>query len=140
MVPGRYDYFEHQADMGIEGRGSTLEEAFSQAARALFDLMLEIDQVRPLEEISIHCQAHDQEELLVEWLNGLLAQADLEGMALGKFRVDRLGPNELEGRAWGESFDAQRHHPRTEVKAATYAMLFVGQERDEQVVRCVVDL
>jgi len=140
LVPGRYDYFEHQADMGIEGRGSTLREAFAQAARALFDLMLEIDRVRPLKEVSVRCQAHDQGELLVEWLNGLLAQADLEGMALGEFQVDRLGPNELEGRAWGEPFDASRHRPKTEVKAATYAMLFVGQEEDEQVARCVVDL
>lgn len=140
MATGRYDYFEHQADMGIEGRGSTLAEAFSQAARALFDLMLEIDRVRPLKEISIRCRAHDQDELLVEWLNGLLARADLEEMALGRFQVDRLGPDELEGRAWGEPLDARRHRPKTEVKAATYAMLFVGQEDGEQVARCVVDL
>jgi len=140
LVPARYDYFEHQADMGIVGRGPTLEEAFAQAARALFDLMMDIERIRPRKKLTLRCQAHDQGELLVEWLNGLLARADLEEMALGRFQVDRLGPDELEGSAWGEPFDARRHHPKTEVKAATYAMLFVGQEDDEQVARCVVDL
>ena len=140
MVPGSYDYFEHQADMGIEGRGSTMAEAFAQAARALFSLMIDIDQVRSLEKISLHCQAHDQGELLVEWLNGLLTQADIQRLALGEFQVKLSEENRLEGCAWGEPFDPQRHHPRTEVKAATYAMLFVGQEKGEQVARCVVDL
>jgi SHS2 domain-containing protein len=140
LVSGRYEYFDHQADMGIEGRGSTLEEAFAQAARALFNLMMDIDRVSPQQEISIRCRAHDRGELLVEWLNGLLARADLERMALGRFQVDTLEANQLAGRAWGEPFDARRHQPRTEVKAATYAMLFVGREQDEQVARCVVDL
>ena len=140
MIPGRYDYFEHQADMGIEGRGPTLEEAFAQAARALFDLMMDIERIRPRKKVPIRCRAHDHEELLVEWLNELLSLADLEGMALGRFQVDRLEPNGLEGSAWGEPFDPGRHHPRTEVKAATYAMLFVGPEDGEQVARCVVDL
>jgi SHS2 domain-containing protein len=138
--PGSYDYFEHQADMGIEGRGPTLEEAFAQAARALFDLMMDIGRVRPLKRVSLRCQAHDQGELLIEWLNGLLAQADIQRLALGKFRVRLTEENRLEGSAWGEPFDPQRHHPKTEVKAATYAMLFIGQEEDEHVVRCVVDL
>jgi SHS2 domain-containing protein len=140
LAPGRYEYFEHRADMGIEGRGTTMEEAFAQAARALFDLMLDIEQVRPQKKVSIRCRAHDQEELLVEWLNELLSRADIEGMALGRFQVDHAGKNNLEGSAWGEPFDPRRHHPKTEVKAATYSMLFVGQEGDEQVARCVVDL
>jgi SHS2 domain-containing protein len=139
---GSYDYFEHQADMGIVGRGPTVEEAFAQAARALFDLMMDIERVRPLRKVSIRCQAHDRDELLVEWLNGLLAEADIRQLGFGKFHVEMLGRNELEGSAWGEPFDSRRHHPKTEVKAATYSMLFVGREGDEveYVARCVVDL
>jgi SHS2 domain-containing protein len=140
VVPGRYAYFEHQADMGIEGRGTTMEESFVQAARALFDLMMDVDQVRPREVVIVRCQAHDDEELLVEWLNGLLAEADVRRLGLGKFQVKISKHNELEGSAWGEPFDPQRHHPKTEVKAATYSMVFVGQEGKEYVARCVVDL
>jgi SHS2 domain-containing protein len=35
---GSHDYFDHDADVGIVGRGSTLEEAFEAAARATFAL------------------------------------------------------------------------------------------------------
>ena len=138
--PGSYDYFEHQADMGIEGRGPTPEEAFAQAARALFNLMVDIERVRPLQKVTIRCRAYDQAELLVEWLNGLLAEADVRQMGFGKFQVKFSGQNELQGDAWGEALDPRRHDPKTEVKAATYSMVFVGREGDEHVVRCVVDL
>ena len=135
-----YTYFEHEADMGIVGRGLTVEEAFSQAARAMFNLMVDVDQVRPRQKVSIQCQGNDLPELFVEWLNRLLSEADIHRMAFGHFRVNSLAGSHLTGAAWGEPLDPQRHHPKTEVKAATYAMLFVGQEEDQYVARCVVDL
>lgn len=137
---GSYSYFEHKADMGIAGTGPTMEEAFSQAARAMFGLMVEVDQVRPQKQVSVECQANDVAELFVEWLNALLAEADIHRMALARFRVDSLSDSHLVGCAWGEPLDTQRHHPKIEVKAATYAMLFVGPEKGQYVARCVVDL
>jgi SHS2 domain-containing protein len=126
--------------MGIAGRGPTMEEAFSQAARAMFGLMVDMDQVRPRKQVSVECQGNDLAELFVEWLNALLAEADIHRMALARFRVDSLSDSHLAGCAWGEPLDTQRHHPKIEVKAATYAMLFVGSEKGQYVARCVVDL
>lgn len=137
---GSYSYFEHEADMGIAGRGATMEEAFSQAARAMFNLMVEVDQVRPQKQVFVKCRGHDTAELFVEWLNALLAEADIHRMALARFQVDTLSNSLLKGSAWGEPLDPQRHQPKTEVKAATYAMLFVGREKGRYVARCVVDL
>lgn len=140
MPSGSYAYFEHQADMGIVGRGPTIEEAFSQAARAMFNLMVEVDQVQPKQKVSLQCQGNDLAELFVEWLNHLLSEADIHRMAFSRFQVDTLSSSHLTGTAWGEPLDRQRHRPKTEVKAATYAMLFVGQEEGQHVARCVVDL
>jgi SHS2 domain-containing protein len=137
---GCYSYFEHEADMGIAGQGSTIEEAFNQAARAMFNLMVEVDQVRPREQVSVVCQGNDLAELFVEWLNSLLAEADIHRMAFAHFQVDSLSDSHLTGSAWGEPLDVQRHRPKIEVKAATYAQLFVGQEEGQYVARCVVDL
>ena len=83
-VSGSYDYFEHQADMGILGRGATLAEAFAQGARAMFDLMVELDQVQPHRRVAIECQGYDQAELFVEWLNRLLAEADIRRMTFSQ--------------------------------------------------------
>ncbi len=82
----------------------------------------------------------DQAELFVEWLNHLLCEADIRQMVLADFRVDSMSSSQLRGLAWGEALDSRRHHPKTEVKAATYAMLYVGREGDQYVARCVVDL
>ena len=65
-MPKRYDYFDHKADVGIIGIGRTLPGAFEQAAKAMFDLMYDVEKVRPLEEIRIECEADSSEELFVE--------------------------------------------------------------------------
>jgi len=128
--------------MGIEGRGDTLEEAFAQAATAMFGLMVDVKRVRPRRKVSLVCRGNDRAELFIEWLNGLLAMADIRRMAFSRFQVSSLSGNRLEGSAWGESFDPLRHNPKTEVKAATYSMLTVDDdvEGDQFVARCVVDL
>jgi SHS2 domain-containing protein len=137
---GSFAYFEHQADMGIIGRGATVEEAFSQAARAMFNLMVEVDRVKPRVQVTVECQANDRAELFVEWLNNLLAEADIRRMVLTRFQVDQLSDSHLKGSGWGESLDPLRHRPKIEVKAATYSMLFVGEEEGQYEARCVVDL
>lgn len=137
---GSYDYFEHKADMGIVGRGVTMEEAFSQAARAMFDLMVDVHEVKPIQHISLECYGNDTLELLVEWLNRLLAEADIHHMVFSRFEVENLSESYLKGSAWGELFDPKRHRPKTEVKAATYSMLSIQRVGNDYVARCVVDL
>ena len=139
-MPMRYDYFDHKADMGIIGIGTTLPEAFEQAAKAMFDLMYDVEKVKPLEEIQIECEANNPEELFVEWLNALLAQANIHELALGEFQVKQIKGVRLVGGAKGEPLDPQRHNAKTEVKAATYAMLKVEREGEKYIVQCVVDV
>ena len=38
-------YFEHDADMGIIGRGASIEGAFENAAAAVFAMMTDLGQV-----------------------------------------------------------------------------------------------
>jgi SHS2 domain-containing protein len=137
---GRFEYFEHLADMGIIGWGASLAQAFEEAAKAMFNLMVEIDQVEPKQRISIRCQGGDREELFVEWLNALLTEADINGMVFSRFSVESLTGEELSGWVKGEGLDPERHHAKTEVKAATYSGLAVGEKGGEFYARCVVDL
>lgn len=128
------------ADVGIVGRGDNLETAFSEAAKAVFDLMVGLETVAPMQEVCLTCEASNLEELFVEWLNNLLAEADSRWMVFSRFQVTRLSPTHLAGCAWGESLDPQRHAPKIEVKAATYSMLAVGKDEEGYFARCVVDV
>jgi len=136
--PG-YETFEHEADIGIRGYGTTVEEAFANAARALFSVMVNIDAVVPQTLRTVAVEALDRELLLVEWLNALLSLADIERMVFSRFSVAIEG-DRLRGTAWGEGLDRDRHEPAVEVKGATYHQLRVEQAEGCYVAQCVVDV
>ncbi len=134
-----FETFEHGADMGIRGRGRTLEEAFANGAKAVFSLMVDLSTVALRNEIQVACTAPDQETLFMVWLNRLIAMADIEKMGLAEFTVAIDGLN-LSASAWGERIDPRRHDLGVEVKGATYTMLRIYAEGDYIVAQCVVDV
>jgi len=132
--------FDHGADIGVIGEGRTIEEAFAGAAYAMFSVMVDVAGVRPREDVEISCVATDRELLLVQWLNALLAEADLRGMVFCDFAV-RLVDGGLTGIARGEPFDPERHVPGVEVKGATLTELEVARGDDGRWrARTVVDV
>ncbi|MDM5263203.1 archease [Sulfurovum sp. XTW-4] len=134
----KYSYFDHDADIGILGRGKSLEEAFESAAVAMFAIMADIDLLQCDEWIEIGFEEEDNEFALIEWLNTLLALAHMKHLVLGKFELHREG-NSWRGKAWGDTWrkDLERG---TEVKGATLTMLSVEEKEDHWEARCVVDV
>ena len=133
-----HEYFDHDADTGVIGRGATLAEAFVQAAEATFALMCDTDAVQPTERIDVEFTEDDPEFALVTWLNALLGQAHARGLALGRFALVRDGDH------WRGSARGERWHPGlergTQVKGATLTALKVKRHGDGWEARCVVDL
>jgi SHS2 domain-containing protein len=134
-----YETFEHEADIGIRGFGSSIEQAFENAALALYSVVVNVKLVRQKERREVSVSAADQELLLVEWLNTLLSLSDIERMVFSKFAVSISGTT-LTGTAWGEKLNRERHEPGVEVKGATYHMLFVKKEGKDYIAQCVVDV
>jgi SHS2 domain-containing protein len=132
------DYFEHDADIGVVGRGATLEEAFEAAARAVFAIMVRLDEVKQAETVPVEFEEADVEIALVRWLNLLLGLARSRGLVFGRFWIERDGVR-WRGGASGEPWrrDLERG---TEVKGATLTMLRVKQAAAGWEARCVVDV
>jgi SHS2 domain-containing protein len=136
----RWSHFEHGADIGIRGQGSTKEEAFEQAALALTGVLTNPRGVKNLESIRVWCSAPDDELLLLDWLNALIYEMAVRKMLFGHVEV-RILDGCLEGTAWGEPVDVARHQPAVEVKGATCTGLRVAQTADHAwVAECVVDV
>ncbi len=134
----RYSFFEHDADVGVIGHGPRLEDAFCDAARAVFSLSTDLEAVRPTERIAIEFDESDPELALVAWLNLLLGHAHDRGLALGRFGLE-VSDGHWRGEAWGEPW--RRDLPRgIDVKGATLTMLGVERENGAWVARCVVDV
>lgn len=134
----RYGYFDHDADIGIIGRGSSLEEAFESAAVAMFAIMADVDVLDFHELIEVKFEEDDNEFALIEWLNTLLALAHMKHLVLGRFELQREGTS-WRGKAWGDKWQKDLERG-TEVKGATLTMLSVQEKEDHWEARCVVDV
>jgi len=133
-----YEYFEHDADIGVVGRGATVERAFESAAEAMFAVMAESASLRESAEVSVSFVEDDLDLALVQWLNALLGAARERGLVFRRFSLSRNG-SRWEGRAWGEPWREEIERG-VEVKGATLTMLSVKSGATGWEARCVVDV
>lgn len=122
-----------------------MAEAFEETALAMFELIADLGGLAAERETVVSCDGSDREELLVEFLNGLLSKAGIDGLVLVHVKIERL---EGRGRQWtlaaralGAPLERAAGRFLTEVKAATYygASVRMG-EKGRWEAQCVVDL
>lgn len=138
-----FEYFEVTAEVGIRAWGESLSEAFVQAARALFELMVDTHAVRPQHTVSVSLSSESLELLLADWLNRLILERDRTGCVFSEFRIAVTPQGRgfvLMGEIAGEPLDRSRHDPRLDVKAVTYNNLRVLQQPHRVQVECVLDI
>ena len=122
-----FEIIDHTADVGIIAYGTNINQAFANAARALFSLITELDDVEEVVYRDIELTATDQESLLVKWLNELIYLFDVENNIFKRFEITQLNNTQLKARSYGEKVDNSRHKLKIGVKAATYHMLKVDK-------------
>jgi SHS2 domain-containing protein len=128
-----FEIIDHTADVGIAAYGADMSQAFANAARALFSLITELDDVAEVLHRDVELTAPDQESLLVEWLNELIYLFDTENIIFKRFDITQLNHTQLKARSYGEKVDKSKHKLKTGVKAATYHMLKVDKDDGCQV-------
>ena len=122
-----FEIVDHTADVGIIAYGADISQAFANAARALFSLITELDDVAEVLYRDTELTAPDEESLLVEWLNELIYLFDVENIIFKRFDVTQLNNTQLKARSYGEKVDSSKHKLKTGVKATTYHMLKVDK-------------
>ncbi|MCX7843804.1 MAG: archease [Candidatus Bipolaricaulota bacterium] len=138
-----YELFPHPSDMGVRGIGATVEEAFAEAARAMFSLMADLERVEAKEAVPFAVAAESLEDLFVRFLAELLFLRDTQGMLFSRFqlRIAREGEGfRASGQAWGEKFDPVKHRAGIDVKAATYNWVKVEERDGTWIAQGVVDV
>ncbi len=123
-----FEIVDHTADVGIVAYGADVSQAFANAARALFSLITELDDVAEILHRDIELVAPDEESLLVGWLNELIYLFDTENIVFKRFDVTKLSNTQLKAISYGEKVDSTKHRLKTGVKAATYHMLKVDKD------------
>lgn len=133
-----YDYFDHEADIGIIGRGNNLEWSFIAAARAVFAVMTDLETVQPVETEILEFIESDNDIALVIWLNLLINRSAVKNMIFCEFQLTRQ-LDKWQGIARGENWRADLERG-TEVKGATLTELSVIQKGRIWEARCVIDV
>ncbi|MFH1331015.1 MAG: archease [Actinomycetota bacterium] len=135
----RYRVLSHTADIGIVAAGTTVEEVFENAAFGMFDLVFDLSGVPATEAVEVEVAGETPGELLVAWLSALLAEAEIRGLALCRFRAEMLPGGRLRGSAAGAAASAPelRGPP---VKAVTYHDLAVEEVPGGWEARVIFDV
>lgn len=129
------------ADVAFVAYGKSLDELFSNAALAMFEVMINTKQLKSKVKKKLRTNGNDLESLMFNWLNALLVYVDGSNLAFNKFKVKvnekRLS---LTAECRGEKIDIKKHEIRTAVKAATYHKLEVNKENNYWKAKVIVDI
>lgn len=134
-----WEHFSHEADIGIRGIGSSVEDAFAMAAMALTEVVTKSEKLSPYLTIHIHCKEDDLELLFYDWINALVYEMDTKKILFKTFRV-RINNGQLEAECEGEKINPLKQDLAVEVKGATMTELKVIQRKEQWIAQCVVDV
>ncbi len=142
----KFETFEHGADVGIRGYGDTLEEAFSNALKALAMLLVEElpeEGIKKEKAFEIELEAEEPLELFIAFINKTLTLFYLEEVLFWEFEGAIENSAEgliLRGKLWGEPFSVEKFGYGVEVKGATFTLAEVKRTEKGWIVQCVVDV
>jgi len=141
---GKFEFLEHTADILIAAHGQNMEEAFENAALAMFEVMTDTTKINPTQEDSVEVEAEDEYALLYSWLEALLVKFEVNGLLFSKFKVTSLQDTaegfKLKAAVWGEKFNAEKHPQKVAVKAVTYHRMEIIKEIGKVTLEFILDI
>ena len=142
-TPKKFEFFDVTADVGFRAYGQDLNNAFGNAAQAMFEVMTDTSQVKPKVKREILVESEDEKALLYDWLSELLFIHDYEGLVFSQFTVtiQQKDPEtfNLSAVVWGEEFNQATHEVRDEVKAVTFHLMEIVKEENRCTLQVIVD-
>ena len=122
----KYKLIDHTADFGIHVFGSDLQELFSNAAFAMFDIITDIGALKDADEEKIHVTGDDWPDLMVNWLREMLFLWTGKGLFVKKADILSISEYQLIAAITAEPYDPDCHSVNDEIKAVTYHQIQVN--------------
>jgi len=115
-----------------------MEEAFSNSAKAMFNILVDIKKVKKEHKIVFSLSASTHEKLLFDFLSELLFYLDTEFLLFSKFEIKITKGLKLECVAFGDK--AINYETKGDVKAMTYNEMSISKSKEGIKIRAVVDI
>jgi len=136
----RFEIVDHTADISIKAYGKSLKELYESAAFGMFNILADLEGIRPSTGIELNLEAPDREELLIEWLDELLYNFYTKQIIFCEFDITDLTDKTLSARVKGRFVGENKNRLKTEIKAATRHDLHIKKKDDIYEVRIVFDV
>ena len=133
-----FEELEHTADIRIRVKALTIEELFSDAARALMTVMYGTISPGNIRR-HIETDAEDLVSLLQGFLSELLFISEVEGLVISGAEV-RIAGTHLTADLIGEPFSREKHTGGREVKGISYSDLTIASEHDSYILEVIFDV
>ncbi len=139
-----FEFLEHVSDAFVAAYGNTLEEAFENAALAMFEVMTDTTTIQPKNRDMVKVEAEDKYSLLYTWLEQLLIKFETEGNLYSKFKIDKIEETpagfSLTATILGELFNPEKHPSKTEIKGVTYHQMEIVEGKDGILIKVLFDI
>ncbi|RME52330.1 archease [Candidatus Woesearchaeota archaeon] len=136
-----YEFLDHTADVKFRAYGKTLEEAFANAAKALFSVITDINNVKPKYIKRVGVKSTRLRSLLYDFLEELVTLQDTEGFLLHDVESLHIDKDHLHLSAAlaGDTYQGQ-YDIACHIKAVTYSDMEIKKEGNTWVVQVVPDI
>jgi SHS2 domain-containing protein len=144
LMKNRFKFLEHTADAYVEAYGTSLKEAFENAALATLDVMTEPEKIEAKIEDDLEVEAPDEYALLYSWLEEILVKFELTGKLYSRFKISSIEKTpvgwKLKAKAWGELYDPEKHPSKVGIKSITYHQMEIVKKPKSVILRFILDV
>jgi len=123
------------SDVMFEAYGKDLKEVFENSAEAMMSviwaMMSVICQIKRIGDSvtkEMEVTGDNEKDLLLNWLQELIARVDIENLFFSKFEITEISPTKLRAVVQGEEADPAKGE--TVVKAVSYYTLMLEQTKE----------
>jgi SHS2 domain-containing protein len=133
---GTFNFLEHTADIKVEVKATSLECLLETCILALSNYMARGKRISRVIKKKVLIEGNDLPSILYRLLDEMIFLADAQQFVVGTIKVAKT-PSGITAELWG---DKTRNYTLTQVKAATYAEMILGQTKKGWKAQFVLDV
>ena len=136
-----FEYIPHTADVKFKSKGKNLNEVFSNAALATYNILIDVKKIKLNKKKKFKLESKSRESLLYDFLERLIILIDSEDFIGGKVNKLKISKDKnylLEVDISGD--DISNYDTHGDIKAATYSDMEIVENRGDCYAIVVLDI
>ena len=106
--------------------------------RAMFSIICKVEQVEEKDNRIIEAEAENLDELMIAWLQELIAVVDTDELFLSRFKIQEISDTHVKATVFGEPITPAKGE--TVVKSVTYYKFRLEKRKDGYVTTVSLDI